>query len=182
MKIKINRSILLLLVSSLFAATPVSAEIIVVANNIGNSSTNGTTLTGSHLAAQAFTTPNSDSIRNITITVNLSGSNLDSSDTFEAFIYHSQSGSPIKIGSYANINATGIAAGPGNIALTGLNLTTLTEDTTYYLVLSGLGVASGHTLAWNFTSDPSGVGAGFLTNNAIYNGAWDSNSRSRYQS
>ncbi len=161
-----------LLVISLFAVMPVSAQIIEVANNIGNFSTNGTALTGSHLAAQAFKTPNSDYIRNLMVTVNLSGSNLGSGDTFEAFIYNSQSGSPITIGNYANINATGIVASVGNVALTGLNLTTLTKDTTYYLALSGLGVASGHNLAWNFTTDSSGSGLGFLTNNAIYNSSW----------
>ncbi len=162
----------LLLASSLFVAMPASAGIIEVANNIGKSSTTGTALTGSHLAAQAFTTPNSDSIRNIMITVNLSGNGLDSGDTFEAFIYNSQSGSPIKIGSYTNINATGIAASAGNVALTGLNLTTLTKATTYYLVLSGLGSAQNHALAWSYTTDNSGSGPGFLTNNAIHDSVW----------
>ena len=168
----------LVFAACLCVALPASAEIMTVFNNLSQPSSLSilSQIAKDAWAGQAFTTP-TDHFQNATVKVNLSTTGTPTG-TFEAAIYNSLSG-PV-IGSATSISLTGIPltgiTTASDVTL-GLNLTTLDVATTYYLVLSGVGLGGSGDLIWSNSANnlQSVTGSGFslyssITSNA--GGAW----------
>lgn len=163
----------LLLVSSIFAAMPISAEIIDVANNIANTASGGgsRTIDSTHWFGQAFTTP--APIFNSITAINLSLTNIDSNGDFSVSIYDVDTLNGDKpnnnVADAVTFQAVStIGTGPnGYTSVNMLPLTTLSPSTVYYLVVKQVSGTGG--FAWNFAGDATGIG--FPSNFSAFTGS-----------